>query len=50
MGQQHLAEQWGLTVSVVYICNQKESTTASRVAAAGESGIRDVLHDHFDPQ
>lgn len=47
MGQQHLAEQWGLTV---YICNQKESTTASRVAAAGESGIRDVLHDHFDPQ
>lgn len=41
MGQQHLAEQWGLTV---YICNQKESTTA------GESGIRDVLHDHFDPQ
>lgn len=35
MGQ-HLAVQWGLTV---YICNQKESTTA------GESGIRDVLHD-----
>lgn len=28
----------------------EESTTASRLAAAGESGIRDVLHDLFDPQ